>query len=286
MKFGISCSSLLGHSPSANEVVGLAQEAEKIGYHSILVGDHIFIPTYLDDSKYPAGIFDSGMPWYDPFVLLAALAGATKNIRLGTGIAVVAYRPPIQQAQSIATLDFMSNGRFFYGAGIGWMREEFEAIGVPFGERAQRADEYLEVMKLLFSGSGEAYRGEFVDFAGGRLNPLPAQRPHPPIIIGGETPPALRRVAKYGDGFYINWKNLAELSHILEVLSQHMADNHREMSSLYKQLGATDIGLVQAEKDRISEYEALGIDELIYSPKFHSVEEGLDAMRKFADEFF
>jgi probable F420-dependent oxidoreductase len=286
MKYGISCNSLLGFSPSADDVIRCAQEAEKIGYHSFVVADHILIPKNFDASVYPAGVFESRTPWYDPLVFLGAIAGATKMIRLGTGIAVVAYRPPIQESQAVATLDFMSGGRCFYGAGIGWMREEFEALGVPFAERAQRADEYIEVMKLLWSGSGDAFHGKFIDFEGGRINPLPIQKPYPPVLIGGETPAALRRIAKYGDGFYINWKTLPEFKTILDRLASDMAHNARQVSELYKQLGATKIELVQSEKERIPAYEELGLDEIIYSPTCQSVDEGLAAMRRFAEEFF
>lgn len=286
MKFGISCNALLGHAPTAREVIHAAQEAEKIGYHSILVGDHILTPNIFDDSNYPAGTFDAAVPWYDVFVLLATIAGATKTIRLGTGIAVVPYRPPIQQAQTVATLDFMSEGRFFYGAGIGWMREEFAALGVPFHERAARTDEYLEVMKLLLSGGGEGFSGKFVDFPGVRLNPLPTQKPHPPIIIGGETQPAMRRIAKYGDGFYINWKTVPELQKFLDDLAVHMAGQQREMSSLYKQVATTNIAYIRAEKERLADYRAMGVDELVFSPSCRSVQEGMDMLKAFADEFF
>ncbi|WP_176599228.1 MULTISPECIES: LLM class F420-dependent oxidoreductase [Sphingobium] len=286
MKYAINCSAILGHTPDPGDIIRLAQEAERIGYHSILVGDHVLTPPSFDDSNYPAGLFDSLTPWYDPFILLATMAGATSRIRLGTGIAVVPYRSPVQQAQAISTLDFLSNGRFVYGAGIGWMREEFHALGVPFGERGQRADEYLEVMKLLFSGSGDAYRGKFIDFPGGRLNPLPIQRPGPPIIVGGETPPAMRRIAKYGDGFHINWKTPSEFQRFLDELAPHMANNGKEISSLYKQLAAMDVALVRAQKDRLPDYEALGVDELVFSPKCDTPQQGLDTIQEFADEFF
>lgn len=286
MKFGICGNALLGHNPTAREVIQAAQLAEKLGYHSIVVGDHVLTPNQFDDSNYPAGTFDSAVPWYDVFIFLATIAGATTTIRLGTGIAVVPYRPPVQQAQTISTLDFLSEGRFFYGAGVGWMREEFEALGIPFQERGPRTDEYLEAMKSLLSGTGEGFNGQFVQFPGVRLSPLPAQKPHPPIIIGGETQPAMRRIAKYGDGFYINWKTVPELERFLAELAVHMATNQRDMSSLYKQVAITDIASIRAEKDRLSEYGAMGVDELIFVPKCHSPQEGLDVMKAFADEFF
>lgn len=286
MKFGISCSQILGHTPAAGDILSMARDVEKIGYHSIMLGDHVLTPNCFDDTAYPAGIFDAATPWYEPFVLLAALAGATKTIRLGTGIAVVSYRPPIQQAQAIATLDFISEGRFYYGAGIGWMREEFDTLGVSFDERGPRSDEYLDVITLLLSGSADGYKGKFVDFPGGRLNPLPHQKPHPPFIIGGESRPAIRRIARYGDGFYINWKSLPELDLFIAALTDQMERNGRAVSSLYKQVATTDVALIRAAKDLLPEYEAMGVDEIIFAPVCNSPTEGMDAIKAFADEFF
>src|SRR3954454_15482241 len=243
MHYGIGFSHMLGPSPGAADVVGLAQEAERIGYHSMVASDHVLEPQSFDPTMYPAGTFEPGVHWFDPFVALATIAGCTTTIRLGTGIVVVPYRPPVQKALAVATLDLMSGGRFRYGAGIGWLREEFDALGIPFAERGERADEYLQVMKLLWSDSGRGLRGKFIDFPGGRLSPPPTQKPNPPILIGGETLPALRRIATYGDGFYINWKTPTEFADLLDRLGGEMAEKGRDLSELYMQLGATDVEL-------------------------------------------
>ena len=286
MKFGLGINHILGPSPGVQDVIGLAQEAEAIGYHSIVVADHVLVPRSVDDSTYPAGTFQADVPWYDPFVVLAALAGATSTIRLGTGIAVVPYRPPVLQAQAVATLDFISGGRFRYGAGIGWMREEFDVLGVSFSDRGRRADEYLEAMKVLWSGSGSGYHGTYVDFEGGHLHPLPTGRPHPMLLIGGESQAALRRVARYGDGFYVNWKTVPQFEHFLLELSVKLSGRDRMVSDLYMQLGASDVQLVRREKASLPDYAALGLDEIVYSPSCNSVAEGLDQMQSFAAEFF
>ena len=188
MKYGISFTHLLGPSPSPGDVIRFACEAEEAGFNSIAVSDHVLLSEF-DASAYPAGTFPPDAHWYDPFVVLAAIAGATTSIRLATGVAVVPYRPAIQQAQAVASLDFMSGGRFVYGVGLGWMREEFASLGVPFSERGRRTDEYLAVMKLLWSGSGEGFHGEYIDFQGGRISPRPLSDPHPPILVGGQTRP-------------------------------------------------------------------------------------------------
>jgi probable F420-dependent oxidoreductase len=284
MKNGMSFTHLLGPSSSAEDVIRFAREAEEAGFHSITVSDHVVLSEF-DASAYPAGTFPPDVHWYDPFVVLAAIAGATTSIRLGTGIAVVPYRPAIQQAQAVATLDFMSGGRFFYGVGLGWMREEFAALGVPFSERGRRTDEYLEVMKLLWSGTGDGFRGEFVDFDGGRISPRPLSAPNPPILVGGETPAALRRIARHGDGFCINWKTLPEFEELLDALASCMTASGRQVSDLYMQLACTDADLVRAEKDNLPRYEELGLAEIAFMPTAGSLTEGLALMHEIADEF-
>ena len=284
MKYGISFTHLLGPSPSPGDVITFACEAEEAGFNSIAVSDHVLLSEF-DASAYPAGTFPPDVHWYDPYVVLAAIAGATTSIRLGTGVAVVPYRPAIQQAQAVASLDFMSGGRFFYGVGLGWMREEFAALGVPFSERGRRIDEYLAVMKLLWSGSGEGFHGEFVDFQGGRISPRPLSDPHPPILVGGETPAALRRMARHGDGFCINWKNLAEFQGLLDSLAPCMAAEGRQLSDLYMQLACTDPDLVRAERGNLGTYEDLGVTEITFMPAAGSPAEGLDLMHELADEF-
>jgi len=284
MKYGISLTHLLGPAPSAGDVTTFARAAEDAGFHSIAVSDHVLLSEF-DASTYPAGTFPPDVHWYDPFVVLAAIAGATTSIRLGTGVAVVPYRPAIQQAQAVASLDFLSGGRFFYGIGLGWMREEFAALGVPFSERGRRTDEYLAVMKLLWSGSGEGFHGEFVDFQAGRISPRPLSEPHPPILVGGETPAALQRIARHGDGFCINWKSLTEFRALQDALEPCLEAQGRQLSDLYMQLACTDPDLVRAERSHLGEYEELGLSEITFMPVAGSLAEGLNLLHELADEF-
>lgn len=284
MKIGIGFTHLLGPSPSAVDVIACARAAEELEFSSFVISDHVLT---LDSqaSAYPAGTFPPDVYWSDPFVMLAAIAGATDTIRLGTGIAVVPYRPPIQQAQAVATLDFVSGGRFDFGVGIGWMQEEFEALGIPFSQRGRRTDEYLEVMKVLWSQSSRDFVGEFAEFTGARINPRPVQQPHPPILIGGETPAALRRVARHGDGFCINWKTLPEFRGLITALKPEMTKTGRSVSDLYMQLACTTTEPVRAEREHLSEYEEMGLDEIVFMPAAGSPDEGLDLMRSIAAEF-
>ena len=284
MRFGIGITHLLGPSPSAQDVIECARAAEAREYRSIIVSDHVLTMDF-DKASYPAGTFPPSVPWFDPFVLLGVIAGATSTIRLETGIAVLPYRPAIQQAQAVATLDFLSGGRFQYGVGLGWMQEEFEALDVPFAERGRRVDEHLEFMKLLWSGSDAGFHGEFTDLARGRLHPLPAQRPHPPILIGGESPAAMRRVARHGNGFYINWKTLPEFKALIDDLTPLMEAAGRSVSDLHLQLAATDVEQVRNELAHLDAYEDEGLAEIVLAPVTGSVAEGLKVLHGIADEF-
>jgi probable F420-dependent oxidoreductase len=281
---GICFTHLLGPSPTAGDVIGCAQRAEELGFHSFVVSDHI-LTLDSQQSAYPAGTFPPDVYWPDPFVILAAIAGATRTIRLGTGIVVVPYRAPIQQAQAVATLDFMSGGRFDFGVGIGWMREEYEALGIPFSQRGRRTDEYLDVMKTLWSESSRSFSGEFTEFSGARLNPKPVQLPNPPILVGGETPAALRRIARRGDGFCINWKTLPEFEALIDALTPEMAAEGRSISELYMQLACTTLEPVQAELSNMSTYEQLGLDEIVFMPSAGSPTAGLELMDEIAAKF-
>ena len=285
MKYGISFTHLLGPSPSPGDVITFACEAEEAGFNSIAVSDHVLLSEF-DASAYPAGTFPPDVHWYDPYVVLAAIAGATTSIRLGTGVAVVPYRPAIQQAQAVASLDFMSGGRFFYGVGLGWMREEFAALGVPFSDRGRRTDEYLAVMKLLWSGSGEGFHGEFVDFHGGRISPRPTVEPAPadPCRRGDPGSPPEDRTPRRRVLHQLEEISLSS-GHFSIRSTPCLAEEGRQLSDLYMQLACTDPDLVRAERDNLGTYEDLGLTEITFMPAAGSFAEGLALMHELADEF-
>lgn len=286
MKFGINCNLALGAAPAADDVLRFAARVEELGFHSFAVSDHVVIPREFDPASYPvAGGFVGSAPWYDPYVLLAAVAGCTRHIILSTGITVVPYRPPVQQAQAIATLDFISGGRYVHGIGLGWMREEYDALEVPFEERAARTREYIEIMKLLWSGSDAPYRGRFLDFPGGRINPLPVSRPHPPILVGGDGPPAYRRIVELGDGFLFNFKLLPAFRATLAELGPMMRSAGRDLAELRMQFGTTDLDLLRSQKSHLPEFEALGLEEIVLSLNCLSAAEGFRQVEAVAREF-
>ena len=183
-----------------------ASNAERLGFSTLWVPEHVvLVDKYA--SKYPYsgdGVLPapSDSPIADPFISLTAMASATEKIRLATGICLVPEHNPVVLAKVVATLDWLSNGRVALGVGIGWLEEEFQALGIPWERRAQRTRECIDAMRKLWGDPISAYRGEFVKFEGVRSYPKPVRGADLPILFGGESAPALRRVAEYGNGWF------------------------------------------------------------------------------------
>ena len=144
----------------------------------------------------------------DPLVALTFIAASTKRLRLGTGVNILPQMNALYLAKWASSIDHLSKGRLMLGVGIGWLREEFDAIGVPFAHRGKRADEYLQALKAVWSGEEVNFRGEFVNWQGFQMRPRPAQDGGVPMVIGGVTPAAIRRLVRYGDGWYVIGKDL------------------------------------------------------------------------------
>ncbi|HEV8309978.1 MAG TPA: LLM class F420-dependent oxidoreductase [Methylomirabilota bacterium] len=188
-------------------ITTLARRAEALGYDSIWVTDRMVIPVQ-SRSAYPyspTGAFPLGPdePWLEALTAVTYLATITERIRVGTSVLVIPYRNPIQTAKALATADYLSDGRVILGAGIGWWREEFEAVGVPFEDRAARTLEYLRLMKEVWTKPRLHFEGRFARVAeAGGVRPHPRRQPHIPIWIGGHSEAALRRVVAVADGWH------------------------------------------------------------------------------------
>lgn len=202
MKFGTSllyeCNCV---GPLAGEV---ARAAERIGFESLWAGDYPAVPAglettypYREDGKFWLG---GAVALPDPLIYLTHAAAVTTHIRIGTSVIGLPTRNPLILAKEVASLDNLSNGRVMLGVGVGWMREEFETVGVPFEGRGARADEYIAAMRELWNESEASFEGRFVSFKRLQQHPKPLTRI--PIIIGGHTPAAARRAGRLGDGFY------------------------------------------------------------------------------------
>jgi probable F420-dependent oxidoreductase len=183
---------------SVAEAESLTVRAESLGLDGVFVPDHILAK--------PATTQHYGGHWPDPFSLLAYLAGRTRRIRLGASVIVLPYRSALVAAKAAATVDQASNGRFIFGVGVGWDEAEFMDLRLPFRERGRLSDDYLRAIKAAWAADVPEYKGEYASFSGATFAPRPAQRPHPPIWVGGSpggvSAPAVRRCAELGDAWH------------------------------------------------------------------------------------
>jgi probable F420-dependent oxidoreductase len=185
----------------------VAEAAERLGFDSVFAAHHVVLP-YERESRYPyqrSGTevaMSPGMQWLDPLVVLSMVAGVTERLGLGTSVLVLPYRNPVNLAAEAAALDVLSDGRFILGVGAGWMREEFETLGLDPSERGARTDEYIQVMKTLWTEDPAAFDGRFVKFGGSVLATTPRTEGGPPVWVGGNTEPGLRRALRHGDGWH------------------------------------------------------------------------------------
>jgi probable F420-dependent oxidoreductase len=202
--FGAPVSGLLS---MPENLARIAVEGEAMGYDYATISDHVVIPRdiearypYSDTGEFPGR---SRGDRHEQLTAVAFIAGKTSRLRLVTSVTVVPHRPAVLLAKMLATIDVLSNGRLTFGIGAGWMKEEFAALGVPpFPERGAVTDEYLMACRELWTKDEPRLEGKYVNFANILFEPKPVQRPHPPIWVGGESGPALRRTARLGDGWY------------------------------------------------------------------------------------
>ncbi|MGY6500630.1 MAG: LLM class F420-dependent oxidoreductase [Acidimicrobiales bacterium] len=227
MKFGLAFANT-GPFAHPEGAVTLARAAEAAGFDSLWTVEHVVVPSgyespypYSPTGKMP-GPEDSPIP--DPLVWLSYVAGATSTIKLGTGILILPQRNPVVLAKETATLDHLSGGRLLLGVGVGWLSEEFDAIGVPFDERGRRTDDHVAAMRALWSGEPASHHSEFTDFTDCISQPAPAARAVP-IHVGGHTDIAARRAGRLGDGFFPASGSHDELRRVFDV-ARATADEH------------------------------------------------------------
>lgn len=241
----------------------VAEAAEAAGFATLWAGEHV-VMVDRSASTYPYS--DDGQiavpaeaDWLDPMIALSFAAAASREIRLATGILLLPEHNPVLLAKEAASLDALSGGRLVLGIGVGWSREEFDALGVPFQRRGRRADEYLRAMRTLWREDVASFEGEFVSFASVRVNPKPVHERRVPVVIGGNSDAALRRVARLGDGWY--GFNLDGVDAVRERLKR-LDELCRELG---RDAGEIDVAvaLSQAEPADLPDLEDLGVDELV-----------------------
>ena len=272
MKIGTLIGFGRGATPEYIAAAGRIVEEREL--HSLWVPEHVlFFPEYASQYPYSADGKLPGNPdgVIEPFTVLSFLAAHTSRIRLGTGICLIPQRHPVYTAKQVADVDFLSGGRVDLGVGIGWLREEFEALGIPWERRAARTRECLEVMKTLWCDEVSQYEGEFYRLPDCLQNPKPIQKPHPPIHFGGESDAALQRVADIGQGWF-------GFSLTPETLTERLAELDARLSKAGRSRSEITISATphkgRIDGDGAKRFRDLGVDQLIL-PLFARDAEGL-----------
>jgi probable F420-dependent oxidoreductase len=283
MKIGLFAM-ISGRVGGAALIKGFASNAERLGFSTLWVPEHVvLLDSYT--SRYPYS--DNGIlparpdaPIPDPFLSLCMMAAATEKIRLATGICLVPEHNPVVLAKVIATLDWLSNGRFTLGVGIGWLEEEFRALGIPWERRADRTRECISAMRSLWGDEISTYRGEFVQFQNVRSYPKPVQGSRLPVVFGGESGPALRRTAEYGNGWFgfnltpdeaaakirrleellkAKGRKRAELEIVISPYTKPVAPDDLKR---YRDAGVDQVVLINARPSRTVEESAAQLEDL------------------------
>lgn len=247
------------------QTVAMAQAAEERGFACLWVPEHVlFFEEYA--SRYPYAEdgritgFRNGM--VDPFVALAFLAAHTKRIRLGTAVALVPQREPIYTAKAVADVDYLSGGRVNLGIGVGWLKEEFDALRIPFADRGKRVRECIKVMQTLWCDEVSQHKGELFNLLPSLQNPKPIQKPHPPIFFGGESEPALKRVADIGQGWLGAGMMPEEMPPKLKRLDELLANAGRSRKDVKIYIGPIP-GAIARDPDRFKRYEDVGVEQVM-----------------------
>lgn len=224
MKIGIIPINVGVHS--VEQMVGLAQAAEAAGLDSVWTFEHVIVPMdyqsaypYSEDGK--MGV-EPDTNFVDPLIALTTVAAHTKTLKLATGVNILPQANPLYMAKQAASLDMLSGGRFSLGVGIGWLREEFQALGVPFEKRGARFDDYMEAMQKVWSGDVVEHDSEFISWHGFKSYPIPGNK-KVPVVIGGDKGKAYKRIAKYADGWFAPVADPAQLAAPLAAIRAEFA---------------------------------------------------------------
>ena len=275
MKFGIALGALNSHFH-----VDATEEAERLGYESVWLPEHLVLPVRMSRSPHPGDEHPPvppTTPVFDAFAYLGFLAARTRHVRLGTHVYNLGLRHPFIAARAVQTLDLLSGGRVEFGIGASWLEEEWRAIGLDFASRGRRVDESIEVCKRLWTEPEVAHDGEFFRFEAVAFEPKPLQQPWPPILVGGESGAALRRAARVGDGWIGMGHTFESAAGQIARLRELRGDYGRDTAPFQICLGGP-----VASADDVRRWEELGVTRLVVSPWRRSPD-AVDGMRRFAD---
>ena len=282
MKVGLAfASSIAIDGPDSLE---LCRRAEAAGFESVWVGENVVLPDaihskypYTEDGKIPA---EPDTPIPDPLIWLAFAAAAAPTLRLGTCILIVPQRNPLVLAKELATLDQLSGGRVELGLGVGWLEEEFDALGVPWPRRGARNDEYIAAMRALWSGPHAEFHGEFVDFEPATCSPRPVNG-NIPVLVGGDTDAAIRRAVRIADGYFPGEGDHARLEALLGRLRQAAEDAGRDPASI--EINAMFGAQMMDPLAGVEQMRSLGVGRIMVPAFFFAGPDGLDRLSEFGE---
>jgi probable F420-dependent oxidoreductase len=285
MKFGVMFANV-GPMGTAEGAIGIAQAAEAGGIESLWTVEHTVVPAgyqseypYSDTGRMP-GPEDSPIP--DPLIWLAFVAATTSTIRLGTGILILPQRNPVTLAKEVATLDQLSGGRVELGIGVGWLEEEFDAIGVSFAERGKITDDHVAALRALWTQSPATHDGAHSTFKDVYSLPQPAQ-PNVPIVVGGHSKVAARRAGRLGDGFFPGRGSHEELAELIDLMRTTAVEHGRDPDAIEVTSGGNG-ALGSGALDEIKQLEDLGVSRVIIPPLAFDVQGQKDAFARYGEE--
>jgi probable F420-dependent oxidoreductase len=262
MQFGLFAINLdaLAADPSAAVRVAIAAEAS--GWESVWTGEHYVLP----DPRVPPSPSRPETPMLDPFVALTNIAAHTSTLRVGTGVTVVPWHHPLVLAKQVASLDRVSGGRFLFGVGVGYLEPEFRALGVPMAARGDRMMEHLDAMRAIWTPGRAGFDGRFVQFDGVRAEPVPLQRPYPPLHFGGHVAASFERAVRHGQGWYGFALGLDATQHAVEGLRQAQGEHDRPAELGDLEISVTPDPHLPLDEATVQAFAELGVTRLIVLP--------------------
>jgi probable F420-dependent oxidoreductase len=282
MKVGLAFASSIGFD--GETALEICRRAETLGFDSVWGGEHVILPDeiasrypYTEDGKIPA---EPDTPIPDPLIWLAFVAAAAPTLQLGTCILIVPQRNPLVLAKELATLDCLSGGRLELGLGVGWLKEEFDALGVAWERRGARNDEYIAAMRALWAGPHAEFHGEFVDFDPATCSPRPVNGSIP-VIVGGDSDAAIRRAVRIADGYFPGEGDFDRLEALIGRVRRAAEAADRDPDSLAinaifgRQMADPVAGVEQMEK--------LGVDRIMVPAFIFAGPDGLDRLSEFGE---
>ncbi len=273
----------VGALNNADSIERCVIACEQLGYESVWTGEHVV----LIDPHEPPSPVPPESNFVDSIASLAFAAAKTERIKIGSGIILLAQRDPIVLAKELAGVDVLSKGRLLFGLGVGYVPGEFEALGIPYEERGARTTENIEVLRTLWTQEKPSFEGRFTTFSGIQSHPMPIQKPHPPIIVGGNSPPALRRAVSQGDGWYGFFMDVAAAAAMIGALEETAKSTERPDFLGRLTITITPPGPIDG--DTAKRYEDLGVDRLVMMRGYQDMAgaaggEVDDAIAKFLED--